>query len=88
MGRGRRRDSRARWPFRVPIPTPAEVRADGLVRWYGSPYAIAALFLLAVALRQLGGHSPARRARRTAVAVDCETGDAAEAAERVEPAPV
>jgi hypothetical protein len=39
--------------FRLPIPTPAEVRADALVRWYGSPYAVAALVLLAVALRQL-----------------------------------
>jgi alpha-1,2-mannosyltransferase len=38
---------------RLPVPSPAAVRADGLVRWYGSPYTIAALVLLVVVLRQL-----------------------------------
>jgi alpha-1,2-mannosyltransferase len=42
---------------RLPVPTPGDVRADGLVRWYGSPYTVAALVLLTVVVRQLAGRA-------------------------------
>jgi hypothetical protein len=56
----------ALFAVRLPVPTPSAVRANGLVRWYGSPYTVAAVVLLAVVTRQLAARAdvPGVRLRR------------------------